>query len=490
ILDYLNDIFLIGLDYSRPAILDVFLEGATERYRLFAPLKDLEMFRDENLHPLNIDTRRIATRGLYRLRDDKTKELLGYMRTTTNGYAILSEERDEVALDLPNPAQLAPAILNQKYEGALTGRNRATSPADQRARHQLVEKDRPDRLAALKQWEDETADQFALRKLFFNHQVDEYARLYAEGEELFLGAKIAMQNKQGWAALRVKPIAGSAFAAAVESVGRRPSDFAPIPRREDPVLSLRINHPIDPMRQENLLEMTALMRDIAGREYDSRRDLTAEQRESSKQAANLFFDMIDGGTRGGLLDGFIEAYRNAEGQVTLYGAVHAPEGTDDRALEILELLPQAKPARKVEMNFDQQGDVAIHKVALAPDEYVEIQEFFGREPVYVGTSPDRFWIAGGQGALEDLKTAIEQVAAAETGQPDPVFLDVVAQMAPWTELFHQLRGETGNPDLRQLAVEAFKAGQDVTTLKLERVNGHIEGRWELQPGILRFFAKV
>ncbi|MGH7199193.1 MAG: hypothetical protein ACREJB_01220, partial [Planctomycetaceae bacterium] len=232
------------------------------------------------------------------------------------------------------------------------------------------------------------------------------------------------------------------------------------------------------------------MRDLAGREYDRQRDLTAEQRENSKQVANVFFDMVDGGTRGGLLDGFIEAYRNAEGKVTLYGAVHAPEGTDERALRILELLPKAKPARKVEMNFDKQGDVAIHKVTLAPDEHVEIQEFFGREPVYVGTSPNRFWIAGGQGALEDLKAAVEQVGAAEAGQPDPVFLDVVAQMAPWTELFHQLRGELGDPEMRQLAVEAFKAGQDVTTLKLERAGDHIEGRWELQPGILRFFAKV
>ena len=44
--------------------------------------------------------------------------------------------------------------------------------------------------------------------------------------------------------------------------------------------------------------------------------------------------------------------------------------------------------------------------------------------------------------------------------------------------------------LRKLALEAFEQGDDVITLRLQRVDNRVEGRIVVQPGILRFAGKL
>ncbi len=66
-------------------------------------------------------------------------------------------------------------------------------------------------------------------------------------------------------------------------------------------------------------------------------------------------------------------------------------------------------------------------------------------------------------------------------------------MLPWLRLRQQQaagKADSGNVELRKLALEAFSAGDDRVSMQLARDGNDVAGRMEVATGILRLAGKL
>ena len=482
LVDYL-EIFLIGVDRTKMLRMDPILTGEVERYRTAVPVLNFNQFRTRNLEPLGMNIRRIA-RTLYRLK--MQEDVIGYMRFK-DGYASFGEQKTDVPIDLVEPRSDVGHLLKAGYDAALDGRNGSEGIAE---RHGYFPAIRKQRLAELKQREDETAEEFNVRRVSADNSLDMEERLYAEAARLLLGLTIDRQQEQARMEIRVEPLADTDLKKEIDSYGQRASDFAAIPRGDDQsILSARINQPQDMLRQENLLGLSAAMRsrELAYTRTDD--TYKGEAQEAMLAAVNMFFDLANEGVKTGLIDCFAEGQPTADGKYSLTAAARTSDGT--KFIELLELLPKTGDV-EVNLKVEETGGVQIHRTGIPELHRAWFEYFFGTQELYVGTEKDRVWLAAGAGALENLKAAIGVVTdkEADRGPADAPYMDIVMRPGPWLELRQFRRGTGGDEKLRKMAIEAFQPGDDRMTLLLKRVEEHVEGQLVGHRGTMRLLGKM
>jgi hypothetical protein len=487
--DFGFDPFLVGVDGVRSLGIDTMTDAKTLRYVAFIPLSDLKKFRNDNLGGAAIVSKKL-TKTLYRLEDNFG--VLGFLRFQ-NDYAAISEKRADVPAAIADPRSAYEQLV-AKYDLALELLNSQNSAAAIAVRKQQYNANiRKELFALVKRTKLETDDQFALRKLFTDIQLDELGRVYVEAKQARLGLVIdEKQTDVSTMDFVLDPLPETELAASVQLLAKKPSDFANIARTENAILSARINHPLDKMRQRNFVRLSQLLRDRAKKEFDKETDATKEEKKNRKKATDLFFDMIDAGLKSGVVDAFAEAHPNENGKHTIVGGILAVDG--NALIEPLKLFPKASKGQTVEMDMDEVGDVKIHKFTAATKDHALFNEFLGSEDIYFGTSQKAVWYATGENALVELKAAIAKCAEPNTGKADDAVADIVIKLGPWMKLRQALHaGENEDKKLlklRQFAVDAFLIGDDSLTLNLKRVGDRIEGLMTGQPGILRFIGKM
>jgi hypothetical protein len=484
------DPFLVGVDGVRPLGIDTLTGAEKIRYLAFIPIADLKKFRNDNLAAAGIESKKLG-KTLYRLQDEF--EVLGFLQFQ-NDYAAISGKRADVPNAIANP-QPAYATLVANYDLAFEILNTQDSAAAIAVRKQQYDANiRKELFALVKKRKLETADQFALRKLFTEIQLDELGRVYVGAKLARLGLVIdEKQTDVSTMDFVLNPLPETELAASVQLLAKKTSDFANIARTENAILSARINHPLDEMRQQNFVRLSKLLRDQAKKEFDKETDATQEEKENRKKAVDMFFDMIDAGLESGVVDAFAEAHPNESGKNTIVGGIVAVDG--NALIEPLKLFPKASKGQKVELNVDEVGDVKIHKFTAATKDHALFNDFLGSDVVYIGTSEKAVWYAvGGENALDELKAAITKCSEPNTGKADDPVADIVIKLGPWMKLRQALHaGENEDKELiklRQFAVDAFLIGDDSLTLNLKRVGDHLEGLMIGQPGILRFIGKM
>jgi len=499
------DVFLIGIDRTRLFRLDVILGEKTIHYLTSIPLKNLNRFRRGNLDDLGIDSRKqFATLYKLEMENDTGVEVLGFMRirnfertaeegTITEQYAIISKRRAEIPPTLPDPRPPM-AELAKKYDLSLDVLNTKNSPEAMKIRRESFQQNtRKELLGLVKQGQQETHDDFALRKLLTEIQLDELARIYVDAKHANLGLVLNDMKKTGVTLdVLLDPLPGSELEASLKLLAQQPSRFANIERTKNAILSGRINHPLDPMRKNNFLRLSKLLRSRTKNTVAAETDSTDEEQANRKKSADLFFDMIDAGINSGVIDGFVEGHSNENGKQTFVGGIREVDGT--AIIEVIKLFPKKSRGQQVELNVDEVGDVKIHKFVAATKDHPFFSGFLGSNTVYIGSSREVVWYAAGETALDELKAAIGRVGQQNTGQADDPFVDLLIKPGPWLKL-RQARHAGRNESkailkLRQMAIDAFLPGDDTLTLKLNRVGNRIEGLMFGHPGILRFAGKI
>jgi hypothetical protein len=491
------EVFLIGVDRAKITRSDLLLDEETERVRFSVPiaptggniLKGFDVFRNQNLNPLGINTRRIGAAQFYQLSNAFT----GFMRFN-NGYASIGEKKDDLPLMLPDPSKEVPNLLARKFDAAVEGFNIDGGQDERRALHK---KRRATFLATLKRKDTESADDFEIRRTFIETQFDEMERLYVEGSQFLLGG-VVNGAKSARFELEMSAIPDTDFDKSICTQGEKPSRFASVARVADPIASGRINFPLDEMRINNIIRISKVMRAASINQIEAGKERSADEKAAAKQAASMFFDLVDAGAKTGRIDGFVEAHANKSGKNTLVWGVVPEDG--NAVLDILKLLPKSGKDNKVELDFATEGDVKIHRVTAPSGFRTEAKDFFGEETVLIGTSKDLLYLAAGENALEELKAAIRTPADEKAAQETlPTIIDGFIKLAPWTELWHKRLGTKGDVKMRERAVTAFKAGDDVLTLKALRDDPkgkegegkprpRITGTMEGKAGVLRFIG--
>ncbi len=483
------DPFLVGVGGERPLGIDTLTDAKTLRYLAFIPISDLKMFREDNLGGADLESKKLG-KTLYRVQDEF--DVLGFLQYQ-NDYAAISEKRADVPTTIADPRPAYEKLV-AKYDLALEFLNSEHSKAAIDVRKQQYDANiRKELFALVEKTKLETDDQFEFRKLFTDIQLDELGRLYVGAKQARLGLVIdEKQTDVSTMDILIDPLPETELAASVQLLAKKSSEFANIARGENAILSARINHPLDEMRQGNFVQLSQLLRKQAQQEFDKETDATKEEKENRKKATDLFFDMIDAGLKSGVVDAFAEAHPGENGKNTIVGGILAVDG--NAFIEPLKLFPKASKGQIVELNVDEAGDVKIHKYTAATKEHALFNDFFGSDVIYLGTSKKAVWYAAGENALVELKAAIAKCDESNTGTADDPVADIVIKLGPWMKLRQALHaGENEDKELlklRQFAVDAFLVGDDSLSLNLKRVGDHVEGLMTGQPGILRFIGKM
>ncbi len=506
------DVFLEGIDRTKPIRIDLLLDVKDVRYRSSFPVTSLKVFRDDNLDTFGIDSKRRAL-NFYELK--MNKDPFGWMRYR-RPYAIIAEERGDVPRHIADPLKAIAPVLAKKYDLAADIRNTADGQAKRKESFKRI---RTELLAAVKQKQDEATEDFELRKTFTTFPLDEAERFFVEASQITLGWTTDVREQIGRLDLELAPIANTDLEKAVKLLAQEPSDFANIKKGEHSILSGRINHPLDGMRTENLLEMWDKLSAQLKHKAEVSAKSTDTEKTNRKKVIDLFFDMLKAGTQMGVVDGFIEVEEHSVHKHTVVAGIKAADG--NAMIEIIKLLEAAKMGQQVQAGFDKQGDVSIHKVVLPDDKQDIFKDFLADDGiVYVGTSPETVWFAAGQDALEALKKAVDKVAQPNAGKADDPFVDLSARVGPWLKLRDRYVAKAGGKKttktktkkktdetettaksvvadltadrdaLRKLALQAFQPDDDTIELQIKRIDNRVEGRLLVRPGVLRFVGKL
>ena len=509
---YLDDVFLLGIDGSRPLRIDMNSVDGTTQTRSSFPVADFELFK-ENLELFGIDLKR-KTKTYYEL----SNAYEGYMRLIED-YAVIAPIRELVPARSFEP--LDDSNVKKYFLGkdknllvpgfAILLLNENGKPADRRKNFGELKKEL---MAGVSQGEEETKEDFELRTAMTELQIDELARYYADPKEVLIGGTIDHQAKVGKMSLDLLPDKGTDLATAVAVVGTKASYFAGQKVPENQILASRINLPLDQAQQTNASKVIQLQLDRGIASVEANNESTDEQKAALKKAMSLASDAIDTTLKENGLDFFVHCQPNASGKHTILGGLKMSKSAN--LTELFKLMPGFPEARKVTLDVEKEGDVAIHEFEFSPRAKPAMDDFFGVDKILVGVGPEAAWFAFGENAMADLKAAIAANTTAAQSAPSPEFFSLSIKGAPfigWQDrqdkkdpaaakkTIKQVSGtsEEEKPDakaqlsnlpIRDLALEAFANGDDVLKMSLRKEGDRIKGDLNADTGILRFFGKV
>ncbi|MGE3315191.1 MAG: hypothetical protein AB7O26_08740, partial [Planctomycetaceae bacterium] len=472
------EVFLDGVNRDMPVVIDLKFGGKYPRQVWNVPISDFNKFRKTNLAGLGINATQKG--GFYELKN----AFKGWMK-----YAAPYASIGETQADIPaaSPQAGVPDLLGQTADVAVEGANSKIDAAAQADRRKTFQESRKEILAAIKKKKDEDQSDFDLKKKVFGYQLDEAERFFAESQKLLVRWQTDAAKNQGIVNFELTPIAGTTLESQIAPLGTAPSHFATIERSATPILSGRLNHPLDAERKKTLLDLSTTLRTKAKEEADSSTTLSTGEKDATRKIADIFFDMINAGVNAGLMDGFVEVRSNPSGKNTLVCGVRAADGTP--IVDIIKLVPESRKGRQSKVDADKEGDVQIHEVTINEKDHPHYQSFFGGPTLYIGSSKETVWIAVGENALTELKATIKKRGEG-TPAADPVFGKLYVKLQPWMKLREDRDPKQGNPKLRKLGLEAFSDGADIVHGEMRQEGKKILGNVIIETGILRFAGKA
>lgn len=491
------DVFLIGVNTKKPIRVDLLLQDGPMRYRFYVPVdsKNVTKFRAKNLAPIGVTTRRrgrtyyswvLAQGGA-----DAGPKTKGFMRDI-GGYLAIAEKEAEVSKKFPNPLLPIAGPVKQ-YDLFLLAQNSKIAAADLKARMTWFKKIRKELEAAIQKKEGESQSAFEMRKLSSKQLYDESERIYSETADMLLAWTTDAVKNEGRFDIRVAAIPGTDLDKTIQQLGVKPTYFANIPRHKQSILSVRVNHPLDTMRQQNFLTMFGLLKKLSADEINADKTYSAADKKSRVDAVGFIHTLLSENVKKGICDAFVEAHSNppVKGKVaknTVLAGLRTVNGlhVDD----VLKAFAKTGLPKNFKFNIAKQGKVQIHSVTVNLKKHPGLKLFFGSETLFVGTSKEHIWFAAGPNALKELQAAIQQAALPNKGAVTDPFVDIYVKVQPWLKLYHDQQGKNGNPVFRNNLLKAVAPGIDTVTLKFRRDKNEIIGQLVVKQDILRLAGNV
>lgn len=495
--DFLEQ-FLKGVNEDRPIRIDFLAEKSNLPMLLSVPVNDVGDFRDgiEILGVVTDPERK--DKSLY----ESAKAYEGFMRYL-KGYASFATKKNDIAAILLGDRSVAiKDLVSRKYNLGIEIVNTEMGQAERNLRRRKFADSRANLMAAIKKQPTESKAAFALRRLAAEHQMDEAERFLADIDRLTAGFNLKPRAAGATLSMDLKPIEGSELAKTIADFGKTVSIFANVKREPNAILSLRVNHPLDEMRKENLAEFweKALPNSV---ERIDKSERSAGEKAAAKELWKHMLGMLKLGSDAGIIDAFVEVTKEANGKHTMVSGLKVPPGCD--LIKMLDLVPQASTKQKLEKNVAKYGDTAIHKLTLSTKYRAEFNDFFANNGViWVGTSANGLWTAvGSAGAENKLKAAIEEVGKESTGEVGAPTIDLMAHLRPWIDLKNKVEARLPVPkekkkksrrqemrDLGRRALDSMTDKDDVITFKLKRVEDRVEGVTDYGTGVIRLLGKL
>lgn len=505
------DGFLMGIDRDKPMRVD-FMIGTDASgnpavtYQPSFPIKKFEGKKGDSFLE-NVDSlgykakKRPPQNDLYELAQPGVKGAKPMFLRHVHGYAVIGDREKDVPANLPNPINDVQHLLTLGYDVVAEMKNDAAGAEKRKAEFEGLRKQLE---AAIKFKRNEDKSEFELRKLGTTQMFEELERFVVETELLRVGWTTEAGAKSGHGDLSLTPLPMTSLLDSVRLLAASTSYFANVQLHPNPALSGKVLFPLDPMRQEQAKVRHPILRAACKTAMDKRENLTDDGKAAAKEAIDKLVDIFDASVEIGF-DGFVDMYESGDGKHTAIVGLRA--GNPKLADDIVALLPKIRDDWQVTLNAEDHGGVAIHRITIPSRRHPEFEALFAGEPaLYVGTSEKAVWGACGKGSLEELKKAIDQQAQPVPEKPDANFFSGTMKFGPFIKLLdviranqpkdnvqktkQEIQAEKERDRLRQLALEAFAAGDDILSARLYRDGDEVKGEMSVTEGIFRFIGSA
>lgn len=488
----------IGADIERPIRVDALTGVGPLNYLIWIPYEDYNDFLD-NLDSVGFPCFPQPGKPDFYLIEELPD--MGWLKMMDDiKYAVLAMTTEEthedyklLVLDAGDPSPAFKQLEATKASITATLSNSLADDESQKVRHQTLQELRDDDMAALKQRPEESSSEYELRKGTASIIYDEIQRIYVEAERVNATSVLDRDNATMSISFESTGIPSTSLADSIAQFGQTPDTFAGIQRLENSVLSGRLNHPVDSLRQQNATKFI----DLLTTDINSRIDASATLQDTEKAATHRIYDDIAqifrDGFASGNVNGFVEATHDGS-EFTLVGAVSAPGAQNLKAT--LEQLPAARAGNAVKFDVAQAGDINVHQITLA-EGFVGLADTLfgvGRE-FYVGLGSEHVWLATGPGSLDLLTAKVGEVGEATASD---MVLDVDMKLAPWMNRLYELAQEEEPPEavderaayrenlLRLQQLTESLPENDQLTLSVTAGEGVVSGLAQLHKGLLKF----
>jgi hypothetical protein len=486
--DYL-EVFLIGVDPQLPTRVDLVFDEKANRTVWTIPVSNFPNFRKNNIAAILTPRIRDMGGGWWKLGNGKPADFNGWMQDTPP-YDRIGETKADINLFPADPRPFANPLLARHFVVAVDVQNKLTDAAAQAKRHELFKGTRKQTLAALKKETGEKPADFELRKKATEIEMDELEWFFTESEHALVGITIDTKKEIGRTDIELTPIANTPLAQNVAQLCTKPSLFANVERSKQPTLAFSVNHPLGDVRKKAAVAMSSLIRDRLKARADSDEKRNVEQKDATKQIIDKAYAMVESGINAGAADGFIDVHSGASGKNVFLAGTRTADGT--KLDEIISMMPKAYEGATVKLNVAEESGVKIHSIEFAKGKHPYWADFIGAELLYVGSSKDTLWAAGGEGSLETLKTAIKKTKQPATaGSEKAPWLELIVKLKPWIdESLSQPPKKKGADHYPKLIQAALQNGDDQLSVRMTREGNKIVGVAEIQKGILRAAGKI
>lgn len=477
------DLFLKGVSRNKPLSLQAYAAGPDLKYVVALPIADAKTLKEflKNCNDVDLENRPVSgVPDLYSI--GGLIEAGAYLKYDPKLlYAVMAEWREEVDAYKGLP----PAALLDTDDVVILVESTASQAVERKTTFARARKESVD---ALKRGPKETQTAFDLRKQALINQLDEFERFFAEGEKIRIGWTTDAPANKANLSVTLKALAGTGLEASVRLIGTHPGEFGGIPA-EGAVVRGNINFPLDDLRKKQFENYIKLTKAAIEEQVDSNDKLTAAEKDSGRQLAEIGQEIANGVAKTGVLNAFIRVYPAGTGKYTTVAG-----GKVDDTSKFVDLLKAAAERLggpdRFQQDVDSEGDVKIHTLSLAAyqKDYPEIIADDGK--MYIGLAGKKLWLAGGEGALAKLKEAI-QANAKETPSSTGPAIEFEGNVAPWLAIYDRRMDKKGDKALRTQALEAFAAGgKDTWGMTLVRDGDVVKLAVRFDEGILRMTGKV
>ncbi len=524
--------FLVGVDESERAGIRVYYTPEGLPSVLSFPVKSDAEFKKliSNLWDLDVKTAPAPTPQLDRQITKAVRQKTTSIKPAKNERVIfglsdlfLRYDAGHVHIGkLPTETRMAkggisPEIAKGHDIAILIGGGSLT-PED---RKKGFERARKEIVGAIVKMEGENDEEFAVRKAITEHDLGELERFFVESSRIFIGWTVSDAKKHARAAFELEFHPGTALDKSADMLGETPDPFAGV-SKANAVLSLQGNFALDPMRVQLMKTFPKLVQNMLKKYVADNKKLSDGQRATNNTLADLMFEIMNGMPAIEAINGFIRCYANADGTITSLGAARIPNGNRGKFEKLVASFAAAAGGGNGNTKVDAEGDVEIHRVALNGIEK-DVPEFIGKDGAYIGIADEAVWLASGAGALDRLKTAIQEAKAAGP-KKDMVVVDlflkfgpfikaqdsyavrnpVVAKAAPEVKKADGIKKKdvdaktvskkkvdslVGEGKLRRQAIECFNDGKDTMTLQVDRDGKLCRMNVQFEESLIKFVAK-
>ncbi|MBI5756969.1 MAG: hypothetical protein HZA46_00460 [Planctomycetales bacterium] len=484
--------FLDGVDRTKPLGVQVFVDGTDFKYVAFFPVKstDLKKFL-ENLAGLGIKSKKGAD-GSYAL----TGDFEGFLRAIGDQVVIGSTKGDILLVK----SALAPIV--GKDGDIVVLLDNSGQPAEDRRKGMTTLRANTEK--TLKKKEGESDLTFAVRKAATLQQLDELERFFVDSAKILAAWTTSAKDKNATFELDLTAIPGTSLEKSVQLLGTTDNLFGGI-ETKGTVASLTVNFPIDDLRKKHLAEQVKLTKSLIEFDTNAAANRTAEQKAADKVVVAAISDAVDANIAAGSFNAFLRIHPNAGGKFATVGGIHVADV--GKVMAVLKAIEAREGADKVKFDADSEGDVKIHAFEIA-DVKKEAPEFLGADgKLYLGTGKDTLWIATGDNAVEQLKTAIKSAKTEPANQDKSTMIDLQMRLGPWLELLDGRRAKDDaaapasaktpeekkkakSREMRKLAVSTLKDCQDTLSFRLERDGQTVKLRAQFDECLLKLAGKI